>query len=91
MTRGQGRFIGLFHDIYDMYKDPLFLTTIVGAVQDYGYNFVTLQDCLSDASPYRATNGGATTTTQSTNGGAASMVVPSFMVPFVASLAALAL
>ena len=90
VSAGRGRYIALVHDIYDVYKNTQFLGDILGTVKNSGYTAVTLQDCLSDASAYRDTNGGGTTTTQSTND-AASSSVPSFMVPFVASLAALAL
>jgi peptidoglycan/xylan/chitin deacetylase (PgdA/CDA1 family) len=90
VSRGQGRYITLFHDIYPVFTDKAFLQTIVTAIKDQGYNFVTLGECLNEKNPYREKNGNDSGA-QPLPPSAASTMSPSFMVPAFATLMALVL
>jgi len=56
MNAGGGRFISLHRDLYDVYLNETVLVELTKYIKAYGYNLVTLDKCLSEASPYRSEN-----------------------------------
>eukprot|EP00158_Paraphelidium_tribonemae_P002647 Partr_v1_DN25537_c0_g1_i1_m20618 putative Polysaccharide deacetylase len=53
--RGKGRFISIHRDLPDAYRHGL-IDTLATTVPAYGYNFTTLDACLSETSAYRESN-----------------------------------
>ena len=56
VAQGAGRFIALQRDLYAVYDDPAIIATIKANMTTRGYAFVTLDECLSESSGYRADN-----------------------------------
>lgn len=56
MNAGAGRFIALHRDLYDVYLNETVLVELTKYIKSYGYSLVTLDKCMSEASPYRSSN-----------------------------------
>jgi peptidoglycan/xylan/chitin deacetylase (PgdA/CDA1 family) len=56
VSAGEGRYISLHSDTLKIYDNETYLAEALKYVQNYKYNTVTLDKCLSETSAYRSTN-----------------------------------
>ena len=56
VSTGSGRYIALFHDQAPVYQNRTLLVNLADWLRNSSYKLVTMDACLMDTDPYRATN-----------------------------------